>query len=58
MRDLSFTPCRADGDMFMIVDFDTLELGAMTNYGIPAGEICYEHFLVNVEDIMVSSHTS
>ena len=38
MRDLSLTLCRYDGDVLMKVDGDTFDVGATTNYGLPAGE--------------------
>ena len=41
MRDMGFTPFRSDGDVWMRVAVDTLELGAMKNNGLTAGERYY-----------------
>ena len=58
MRDLGFTPCRADGDLWMRVAVDTLEIVATTNNKMPEGERYDEYVLIHVDDLMVDSRRS
>ena len=52
-RDLGFTPCRSDVDLWMRKAFDTSIIHATTDYGLSAGECYYEYNLIYVDDIMV-----
>ena len=56
MRDLGFTPCRANGDVWTRVDVDILELVEMEDSGLPVGERYYEYVLMHVDNLMVDSH--
>ena len=41
MMDLEFTPCRADGYVWMRIAVDTLDLGETTDSGLPKGQRYY-----------------
>ena len=58
MTDLGFTPCRADGYVWMRMDVYTLEIGTTTYYGLPAGGCYYEYILIHVYNLMVAIHIS
>ena len=53
MRDLGFTPCRADGDAWMRVYVDTQELVSTTDYGLNVGELYYDYVLIYVDNLLV-----
>ena len=58
MRDLGFTPCRDDGDVWMRVAVYTLEIGSMTDNGIPTCASYYEYILICTGDLMVDIRIS
>ena len=51
---LGFTPCRADGHVWMIVDVDKFELGATFDDRLPKSESYYEYVSIHVYDLMVA----